>query len=243
MSALVLGATGLCGSFFLKYSLAAPTLKHVYTLTRRPLDQKKSESEEEAEAEAKLTSIVNKESSEWKNVIERDIEGQIDYLFTALATTRAAAGGLDNQYKIDHDLNLELAKVAKAKGCKTLVVISSSGASVDSRLPYFRMKGEIERDLVALGFERTIILRPGALLGERRADSAKGFLNDFAVGFTGFFYRKPFLQRMAMYPVYGEEVSQVGVHLALGKDDDNKQKVRIVESKEILEIAASLKKN
>ena len=236
MSALVLGATGLCGSFFLKYSLAAPALTHVYTLTRRPLDQ-------EEEGPQKLTSIVNKESSEWGDVIEKSIEGQIDYLFTALATTRAAAGGLDNQYKIDHDLNLDLAKVAKAKGCKTLVVISSVGASVDSRFPYLKMKGEIERDLEALGFERTIILRPGVLLGERRVDSAKGFLNDFSVGLTGFLYRKPFLQRLGMYPVYGEEVSQVGVHLALQRDDKEQKKVRIVESKEILEIAASLKKN
>ena len=32
--------------------------------------------------------------------------------FSGLGTTRAAAGGFQEQFKIDHDLNLELAKAA-----------------------------------------------------------------------------------------------------------------------------------
>jgi uncharacterized protein YbjT (DUF2867 family) len=47
------------------------------------------------------------------------------------------------------------------------VLISSSGANKTSNIPYSRMKGEIEEDVKALGFERTVILRPGLISGTR----------------------------------------------------------------------------
>lgn len=46
-------------------------------------------------------------------------------------------------------------------------MISSGGASKDSSIPYSRMKGEIEEEVKALGFERTVILRPGLIGGQR----------------------------------------------------------------------------
>ena len=231
MSALVLGATGLCGSFFMKYAAAAPQLTAVHTLTR-------SKPSIELKDDSSVDYIMNKDSGSWSQVISA-IDGPIDYLFTALATTRVAAGSTENQYKIDHDLNIELAKAAREKGCKTVVVVSSIGAHVDSHFFYTRMKGEIERDLAALGFDHTIILRPGAILGDRGDKTHSGFGNGLATRLGGMFYRSR-AQALMGYPVYAEEISKVGVHLALNPDSD--KKVRIVGSKEILEIAAKIAK-
>jgi len=89
-------------------------------------------------------------------------------LLSALATTRGAAGGFENQYKLEHDLNLELAKAAKEAGSKVYVLISSSGASNTSRFGYMKMKGEIEEDIKALGFEHTVIVQPGLIAGRRQ---------------------------------------------------------------------------
>lgn len=72
---------------------------------------------------------------------------------SALGTTRAAAGGFENQKKIDYDLNLALAQEAKAKGTKVYVLISSSGANAQSMLGYPKMKGELEDAVSGLGFE------------------------------------------------------------------------------------------
>lgn len=47
------------------------------------------------------------------------------------------------------------------------MLISASGANKASNIPYSRMKGEIEEDVKALGFERTVILRPGLITGTR----------------------------------------------------------------------------
>jgi len=91
-------------------------------------------------------------------------------LFSALATTRAAAGGFESQYKLEHDLNIELAKSAKQAGTKTYVLISSSGADPNSFLGYPKMKGEIEDHIKEIGFDHTIILRPG-LIGGKREES------------------------------------------------------------------------
>lgn len=88
-------------------------------------------------------------------------------LFSALATTRAAAGGFDKQYKLEHDLNVELAAAAKKAGTKVYVLISSSGASAGSRIAYSKMKGEIEDHIKELGFDQMVILRPGLIAGNR----------------------------------------------------------------------------
>lgn len=221
MSALVLGATGLCGSAFLKYAEQSKAFEKVFTITRRELPEKVQTD--------KLTAIVDKNTENWANLIP---EGT-DVLFTGLATTRAAAGGLDNQYKIDHDLNVDLAKAAKERGCKTIVLVSSQGANPSSFFFYMKMKGEIERDIINLGFEKTIILRPGPLLGER-AGNFKGFGNAAISKLGGLLYKSK-LQPVLSYPVYGDEVGKAGVILALDKSRD--EKVQIVSSSEILKLA------
>jgi uncharacterized protein YbjT (DUF2867 family) len=88
-------------------------------------------------------------------------------MFSGLATTRAAAGGFNNQRLIDYDLNLELAKTAKEAGVETYVLISSSGASSKSMFAYIKMKGELEDAIRELGFTHTVFVRPGFIAGER----------------------------------------------------------------------------
>jgi len=94
-------------------------------------------------------------------------------MLSALGTTRAAAGGLENQRKIDHDLPVSLARVAKAAGCKVFVLISSSGASKTSFFAYPKMKGETEAAVTEMGFEHVVIVRPGLICGERRAEESR----------------------------------------------------------------------
>lgn len=227
MNALILGATGFCGNFMLKYSIATKDVNKVFTVTRSPLPSEQNE-------DPKVTCFQEKDNSKWANIIKEEIKENIDILLTGLATTRAVAGP-EFQYSIDHDLNIELAKVAKEKGCKTLVVISSLGANKDSRFFYPKLKGEIERDMIALGFEKTVILRPGILLGERGREH-NGAGNGIGTKVGNWFYRTR-CQWLFGYPVKAEEVAKVGVHLALR---DSKEKVQIVQSSDILKIASEL---
>ena len=62
-----------------------------------------------------------------------------------------------------------MAKAAKEAGASTYVLISVSGASTGSLVPYSRMKGELDDAVTKLGFQHTVIVKPGLLVGPRES--------------------------------------------------------------------------
>lgn len=175
----------------------------------------------------KLSKIVSADTDAWKTQFPSNAEA----VFSGIATTRAQAGSLEKQKLIDCDLQVELAKAAKEKGCKCFVLVSSLGASLDSMFGYLRMKAECEQEIIKLGFDKTIILRPGGLLGERQGQH-KGFGQSLINTIMPWFHRSA-LQGLVKYPVEGEEVAKV----ALQYVQDMPNGLHIVESKEIIERA------
>ncbi len=98
---------------------------------------------------------------------------QGDVAFSALGTTRKQAGSQAAQRKVDGDYQLAFARAAARNGVGAYVLVSSASADPGSRLFYSRLKGELDRDVQALGFERVRILRP-SLLGGARAGARAG---------------------------------------------------------------------
>lgn len=84
-----------------------------------------------------------------------------------LGTTIATAGSQEAFRAVDHGLVLAFARACRQAGVPTLVVVSAAGADATSRIFYNRVKGEMERDVAALGFASLSFLRPGLLLGDR----------------------------------------------------------------------------
>jgi uncharacterized protein YbjT (DUF2867 family) len=144
------------GSHILSTLLSLPSISAVHTLARRAPKA----------TDAKLQPLISAESAQWPTQLS-SITPPPSIFLSALGTTRGAAGGLENQRKIDYDLNLDLAKAAKNAGVKVYVLISTSGANAHSFMAYPKMKGELEESVKALGFDTTVILRPGLLVGER----------------------------------------------------------------------------
>jgi uncharacterized protein YbjT (DUF2867 family) len=163
MSVAIIGSTGLVGSHILSDILASDTYKPVHTITRRAPKP----------TSPNLNSVVDADTTKWAAALS-GFSPVPTTVFSALGTTRAQAGGLANQWKIDHDLNIELAKAAKEAGVKTFVFISSAGShGMLSRLaPYSKMKAGVENAVKELGFDHVIILRPGMILGERETGRA-----------------------------------------------------------------------
>lgn len=87
-----------------------------------------------------------------------------------MGTTRAIAGGIQNQWKIDHDLCIENAKAAKEAGVTTYVFISGAGTRgfLSSHVPFSKMKVGVEEAIRELGFEGAVILRPGMIFGREK---------------------------------------------------------------------------
>jgi uncharacterized protein YbjT (DUF2867 family) len=87
---------------------------------------------------------------------------------SALGTTRAQAGSIENQRKIDFDLNLAMAKAAKDAGVQTYVLISGAGTNPSSRIAFIRMKVELEEAVKGLGFKYCVLVKPGLIVGSRK---------------------------------------------------------------------------
>ncbi|KAI2621930.1 NAD(P)-binding protein [Hypomontagnella submonticulosa] len=162
-TAAVIGSTGLTGSHILSTLLNTDAFKSVYTISRR---QPKAES-------PKLTATVEADTTKWASNLS-SIVPPPSIVISALGTTRAQAGGIANQWKIDHDLNVELAKTAHTAGVKTFMFISSAGIRGigTSSIPYSQMKIGVEDAIKDLNFDQAIILRPGLLLGDRETPKA-----------------------------------------------------------------------
>lgn len=99
----------------------------------------------------------------------------------ALGTTWRQAGKSEEAFRaVDERLVLDSARAARAAGATRAIVVSSTGADRHAKNFYLRVKGEVEKALGELGFERLDILRPGLLKGarggERRAMERLGIL-------------------------------------------------------------------
>lgn len=80
------------------------------------------------------------------------------------------AGSLDAFRRVDHDYVIAAARLAAQHGTPAFVLTSATGASIDSRFFYNRVKEEVERDLAESGFMSLTFVRPGLIGGKRDQD-------------------------------------------------------------------------
>jgi len=90
-----------------------------------------------------------------------------DRVVCALGTTIRNAGSQEAFRRVDHDMPIEAARLALARGAAHFLLVSALGANPRSRVFYNRVKGEVEGALLALPFRSVTIVRPSLLLGER----------------------------------------------------------------------------
>ncbi|GAM82285.1 hypothetical protein ANO11243_002640 [Dothideomycetidae sp. 11243] len=166
------GSTGLVGSHILATLANTSGFSSITTFGRRAPPSPPTS--------ATFTPLTNSDSSRWKDQLSSQLSrssagGAV--FFSALGTTRAKAGGLEAQRKIDHDLPVSLATglaADKHQERKVFVLISSAGASTSSLFPYSRMKGDTEAAVEALeGLAHVVILRPGLIVGTRRQEDSR----------------------------------------------------------------------
>ncbi|PZS46034.1 NAD-dependent dehydratase [Stenotrophomonas maltophilia] len=153
MRVMLLGATGLVGGLTLSRLLDDPRCSAVVAPTRRPLALTHGKLENPVLAFDALPT-----SPEW---------ARVDAIICALGSTIAQAGSREAFHRIDHDYPLAFGQLAQAQGARTYVLNSAAGANPQSSIFYSRVKGELERDLRALGFSSLTLVRPGLIGGER----------------------------------------------------------------------------
>ncbi|OKH90569.1 NAD(P)H-binding protein [Streptomyces uncialis] len=151
-TALLAGASGLVGGHLLARLLADPRYDRVTALVRRPLDR------EHPRLDVRIVDFAT---------LTADEVPAVDDVYCALGTTIRKAGSQTAFRAVDHDATLAVADRAHGAGARRIALCSSVGADPASRNFYLRVKGDVERDIIALGYDSTLLFRPSLLLGER----------------------------------------------------------------------------
>lgn len=152
--AILFGASGFIGSYLLDELLNNDDYGQVAIVVRKDLNIK----------HPKLKTLIGDFHS-LPNLKESIVA---DDIFIAIGTTQKNTPDKKQYYQIDHDYPVLAAKMARENGAKTVSVVTAVGANAASSIFYVRMKGEVERDIIALDFEHTHIFRPSMLMGDRK---------------------------------------------------------------------------
>ncbi len=155
MKVLVLGATGLVGAAALRRAIDDTRVEQVIAPTRRDLPR-----------HAKL---MNPVAPVLDALLDQAADWKVDAVICAMGTTIGKAGSKQAFRHVDYVLPLAFAKLAHRQGAESFALVSSPGASLSIPLFYCRVKGELERDIGAVGFNALTIVRPG-LIGGHRAE-------------------------------------------------------------------------
>lgn len=149
--ALLLGATGLIGSFLLERLVRSSIYARVSVWLRRPLTKPHPKLQ---------VQIIDFERLEQHHVEAEDV-------YCCLGTTLGQAGSREAFRRVDLDYPVALARAAARDGAQRLLVVSALGADPRSGVFYNRVKGEMEVAVRAAGVPKTWIFRPSLLDGPR----------------------------------------------------------------------------
>lgn len=143
-TALIFGATGHIGEHLLQKVLNSKFYKRMIVVVRSKVSLNNPKLE-----------IIQADFADLDKLKIRDV----DDAFVIIGSPNKV---IERQYPV------KAAKVAKSAGAFTISVVTAVGADIKSRMNYTRVKGEIESDIMSLGFRSTHFFRPGMILGRTR---------------------------------------------------------------------------
>ena len=155
-TAIVIGATGLIGTQLTNLLVEDDAFGEIKLLVRKPF----------VTALRKLQ-VIQVDFSDAADM-EKNI-GSPDVLFCCIGTTQKKVKGNKLAYrKVDYDIPVLAAAIARRKGCTAYMLVSAIGADASSRNFYLQLKGQVEEAVTETGFETVGIFRPSILLGNRK---------------------------------------------------------------------------
>ncbi len=152
-TAILLGSSGLVGSFLLTELLNNPAYIKLIVVVRQPLSIQ----------HPKLITLIGN----YETLPSLKKELVADDVFICIGTTKKKEPNQKLYYLVDHDYPVLFARLCKENGASSVFVVSAMGANINSKVFYSRTKGEMERDIIALDYASTNIFRPSVLIGKR----------------------------------------------------------------------------
>lgn len=175
-TAIILGITGVTGSLLAKHLFDDERFEKVISFHRRQSDLQHPKLEEHV--------IDMFELEKHQEAFKADV------VFCCVGTTQSKTSDRETYKKIDYGIPLAAAKLCVANDIERLIVISALGADPESRVFYNKVKGQMERDILAEKPKNTYFLEPALLAADREEKrtaekigiAAFKVLNPFLIG-------------------------------------------------------------
>lgn len=166
----------------------------------------------------------NKDILEVFDIDKKDIAGE--NVFCCIGSSLKKEGSKEKFIEVELDLVVKLAEFCFTCGCESFNMISCVNADSGSKIFYAKVKGDLEKKLLAIGFKKLNIVRPSLLDGKREEFRLLEKLGLIVFKPLGFLFVGPLLQ---FKPIDVMLVAKCMLHLALF----GKNKVNILENKEM----------
>ena len=153
-----------------------------------------------------------------------------DDCFFCIGTTKQNAPDKDEYRRIEYNIPIEIAKIAKSNSVKSFLYVSSGFADPKSSGAYLKNKGDVEEELKSLNFLKLGIMRPSFLIGDRKEKRIGEKIGIFIFKLISPFFLGPLKK---MKPINSEKVAKAMIKIA----NENLKKT-ILESDEIVEISS-----
>ena len=213
-TALLFGSTGLVGGHVLRQLIHNSIYSKIKIFVRS-----------EIEVKSNKLQIIKTDFSNLGDFKEH-IKG--DDCFFCIGTTKKNSPDQDEYRRVELDLPIQVARIAKLNDIKSFLFVSSISANPKSSSDYLRFKGHVEEEIKNLNFPKVAIMRPSFLMGKRKEKRIVEKL-----GIPIFNLLSPlFLGSLRkMKPIHSDIVAKVMIRAA----NENMKKI-IFESDEIVEL-------
>lgn len=152
--ALVLGGSGLIGSYLIHQLLEHQAYEQIRSIGRKSLAITHPQFQEKT---------IRLHQLEQENDFFR-----VDEVYCCLGTTMKKAKTKDHFRQVDFVYPIQAAKLAASVGAKQFLIVTSLGANKKSPFFYLRVKGEVEEALHNISIPSIHIFQPSFLLGNRK---------------------------------------------------------------------------
>ena len=153
-TALIFGSSGLIGNHLLNKILQSNKYTHIKLFVRSipKIDNSKVET---------IQTDFNNLEKYKDSIVANDC-------FFCIGTTKKNAPDKNEYRRIEYNIPVEIAQIAKSNSVDSFIYVSSLGANPNTSGDYLKNKGQVEEELKKLNFPKLAILRPSILLGDRK---------------------------------------------------------------------------
>ena len=215
-TALIFGSSGLIGSQILKLLINDDNYNKIKIFVRS------AQEINVPKVEMILTDFKNLDN------YKDNIKG--DDCYFCIGTTKKNTPDKNEYRRIEYNIPVEIAKIAKSNSINSFIYVSSGFADPKSSGAYLKNKGDVEEELKNLNFLKLGIMRPSFLIGYRKETRIGEKIGIFFFKLMSPFFFGPLKK---MKPIHSEKVAKAMIKIA----NENLGKT-ILESNEIVEISS-----